>query len=90
VSLAAKRAALSDPAVDVAFKALLVFQLAAIDRETGPRFLDPPDRWCCPPRWRCAAGHVSARYVQSERRGDRCLACDAPVLLTFPEDKEET
>lgn len=60
-------------------------------KETGPRFMGLPERWFeLGPRWRCANGHVSGSYIKSERLGySKCPACDSPVWLTFPEDKED-
>jgi hypothetical protein len=51
-------------------------------------FLGIPDRWFERPLWRCRAGHLSNRILKSELKGDLCLACQEPVLLTFPEDQE--
>lgn len=61
----------------------------ALAREEGPFFMGVPERWLDDPTWRCASGHVSKRYLKSEATGrDLCLACRAPVRLTFPEDRE--
>lgn len=52
-----------------------------------------PDRWFAAPGplFRCTQGHVSARVLKSEALGrDACLACMEPVLITFPEDKDDT
>ena len=59
--------------------------------EPGPRFMGLPDRWCeAPgPRFRCTSGHVSTCILESEEHGDQCLACYAPVVLTFPEDFDD-
>lgn len=59
--------------------------------EPGPKFMKLPDRWFDPPgpRFRCTNGHVSRCLLKSEERGDICLACGAPVLLTFPEDFDD-
>ncbi len=54
-------------------------------------FMDLPDRWYEKPgpKWRCSNGHVSVRYLKSERLGyNACLECFEPVHLTFPEDEE--
>ena len=51
-------------------------------------FLSIPDRWYDDPTWRCVNGHISKRYLKTDR-GGTCLACGKPVLLTCPEDKEE-
>lgn len=51
-------------------------------------FLGLPDRWCEAGKFRCRTGHVSVRILKSETRGDLCLSCQEPVLLTFPEDTE--
>lgn len=59
--------------------------------ETGPRFLDMPERWLRDPKWRCSRGHVMTMYIKSERLCDNvCSTCAAPVWLTFPEDTERT
>jgi hypothetical protein len=60
-------------------------------QESGETFLGLPERWmdARPPRMRCVNGHVSTRVLKSERLGrTACLACGAPVRLTFPEDTE--
>lgn len=73
-----------------------LIELAA-EKETGPFFLGFPERWLDAPRWRCAQGHVSGRYLNSEEHGlYLCLGCyakgkeseDFRVWLTFPEDTE--
>ncbi len=58
------------------------------ERSGAAMFLGRPDRWYEAGRWRCPNDHVSARYLKTESRGAICLACDAPVCLTFPEDIE--
>jgi hypothetical protein len=63
--------------------------IEADEKETGPRFMGLPDRWYDNPTWRCENGHVSKRYLKSEKyNGNVCLACFSSVWLTFPEDKE--
>lgn len=47
-----------------------------------------PDYWFDDYHSRCTNGHVSTRILMSEERGDLCLACRAPVLLTYPTDSE--
>lgn len=54
----------------------------------APMFMGIPDRWYDDAWWRCGDGHVSRRYLRTEERGDRCLACDRRVWLTWPEDVE--
>lgn len=55
--------------------------------ETGPLFMSWPDRWWEAHLWRCPNGHVSSTVLRSEALGrDACLACRAPLHLTFPED----
>lgn len=54
-----------------------------------PLFLRLPDHWFERTHWRCTEGHVSRRYLKSEERGDSCLACLAPVVLTFPGDTDD-
>ncbi len=51
-------------------------------------FLGIPDRWCERSKWRCSNGHISNIILKSDAKGDLCLACYEPVLLTFPEDEE--
>lgn len=53
-------------------------------------FLAIPDRWYDPPgpKFRCENDHVSTTILKSEERGDLCLACLAPVCMTFPEDRD--
>jgi hypothetical protein len=68
--------------------ALRVWRATVIEREGGPLFMGIPDRWydAPGPRLRCTQGHVSRCVLKSEERGDLCLACQEPVLMTFPED----
>ena len=58
--------------------------------EGGEMWMGAPARWIDEgPRWRCANDHVSRMYLKSERRGGAvCLACFAPLCLTFPEDED--
>lgn len=53
-------------------------------------FMGIPDFWYDKPRWRCPNNHVSSRYLMTETRGDRCLQCQEPVMLTFPTDRDYT
>lgn len=47
-------------------------------------FLGLPDRWYEDgPHWGCRNGHVSHRYLKTER-GDKCLACGDWVSLIDP------
>lgn len=50
-------------------------------------FMGKPDRWYEHFTVRCEHGHVS-KMVLKTNQGDACLACGAPVLLTFPEDTD--
>ena len=77
------------------------WQAGAIGREPGPMFMGIPERWYAdgpdrpyghPDRgakFRCVNGHVSTRILKTECRGDRCLACDGNLVMTFPEDKDD-
>lgn len=48
-----------------------------------------PDRWYENTKYRCENGHVSLSFLKSEAlRSDVCLACQKPILITFPEDEE--
>lgn len=61
----------------------------ALDKEPGPFFQGLPERWLDSPHYRCEEGHISTRYLKSERLGrSACLACGGALWLTFPEDKE--
>lgn len=53
-------------------------------------FLEIPDRWYEPHKFRCANGHVSTTVLLSEggQYRDSCLMCHEPAVLTFPEDKD--
>ena len=66
-------------------------KLIAIGKlETGTIWKGKPDRWYeYPQHWRCENDHVSVSFRMSEADGSACcLACAAPVVLTFPEDKD--
>lgn len=59
------------------------------DREIGPKEHGIPSRWWDAHVRRCCNDHVSTRVLKSEELGrDACLACRAPVYLTFPEDAD--
>jgi hypothetical protein len=63
------------------------------EAEAGaPMFMGIPDRWyeLPGPKYRCENGHVSSRVLKSERGRDSCLACGGRLLMTFPEDDENT
>ena len=51
-------------------------------------FMGKPDRWYEAYLRRCPNDHVSRMTLKTEVKGDVCLACYEPVLLTFPEDEE--
>lgn len=58
-----------------------------LDEARGPKmFLGLPDRWYDGKKFRCAKGHISTTILKSEVKGDLCLECQTPALLTFPED----
>lgn len=72
-----------------ALEALGALLRARADLEGGPSFMGWPDRWWEDHSWRCINDHVSIRVLMSEARGgDVCLACYAPLHLTFPEDRD--
>lgn len=72
------------------FSELRAWQQKRIDNEGGPLFMKRlPERWLDDPTFRCTQGHVSKRVLRSEKEGDCCLECGHPVLMTFPEDKED-
>ncbi len=51
-------------------------------RGRGDRFfMGLPDAWYESPMWACANGHVSTKYLKSERRGTICLSCQAQIWL---------
>lgn len=56
---------------------------------TGELFMDLPDAWYDNPTWACENGHISKRYLKSEKLGDVCLACSKPILLVPTETTEE-
>lgn len=59
-----------------------------IAAEPGPLFLGLPDRWYEPAHFRCLNDHVSTFILKSESKGDLCLECFAPLLMTLPEDRD--
>ncbi len=77
-------------AADTPIEALRQRRAAAMATETGPFFMGLPDRWFDDVTWRCTNGHISKCFLKSEVKGDLCLACGAAVLITFPEDVEDT
>jgi hypothetical protein len=63
-------------------------QIARAEAKSGePMFMGVPDRWFDDLTFRCTTGHVSKTILKTDR-GDECLACRAPVRITFPEDAE--
>jgi len=52
---------------------------------------DLPERWFEGDiQYRCSEGHVSPRTLKSGESGYLCRDCRLPVLVTFPEDTEES
>ncbi len=53
-------------------------------------FLAIPDYWYDKPgpKYRCVNGHVSTCILKSESKGDLCLECYGPLMMTFPNDKD--
>lgn len=65
------------------------WQLKAMAKETGAKFMGFPERWFDDLTWRCENGHVSKVYLKSEGLGRAaCLECSAPIWMTYPEDTE--
>jgi hypothetical protein len=56
------------------------------DREDSPKENGRPTRWWDTGKFRCTNDHVGTNVLKTENEGDRCLTCQAPVFLTFPED----
>ncbi len=53
-------------------------------------FMGLPDLWYDDLTWGCENGHISSRYLKSERYGgDVCLCCYKPVILVAPLTTEE-
>jgi len=44
-------------------------------------FMGKPDAWYEDLHWFCTNGHVSGRFLKSEKRGDCCLACGERVIM---------
>lgn len=61
---------------------------AWIEKTGEPTFLGIPESWYEPVRFRCEKGHVSRTILKSEERGDLCLACFSPVMITWPGDQD--
>jgi hypothetical protein len=57
------------------------------DEPLEPLTMGRPNRWLRVLRFRCLAGHVTGGVL---RDMPRCRTCDAPALLTFPEDTGAT
>ena len=85
----------------VTVDSLRCLQAELISYESGPSFLGIPERWYAdgpdkpyghPDRgakFRCVNGHVSRMILKSECFGDLCLACQGPLVMTFPEDVDD-
>ena len=69
-------------------RTVLATRAEAEGRAGALMFMGRPDRWWETHHWRCPNDHVSIRVLLSEERGDLCLACREPVVLTFPEDRD--
>lgn len=52
-------------------------------------FLGIPDAWYDARKFRCVNNHVSRAILKTEA-GDACLACGAPLVITFPTDEDGT
>jgi len=66
--------------------AYILREMADVEIQDGaPVFMKWPDRWYEGGRWRCANDHVSTSTLKTDK-GSRCLACQTPVHMTFPED----
>jgi hypothetical protein len=46
-------------------------------------FMGIPDSWFENPQWMCKNGHVSGRYLKTDK-GALCLACGECVILMPP------
>ncbi len=58
-------------------------------KEDEPLFLGLPEAWADDLTFACENGHVSTRYLKSERQGfDACLECGKNVLLVPPSTTE--
>ena len=55
----------------------------------GELFMGLPDSWYEKPTWACAMGHLSYRYLKSEKLGDVCLSCRKSIVLVPPDTTEE-
>lgn len=69
-----------------------VFDRLVIWRDSqicGELFIGLPDAWYEKPTWACENGHISHRYLKSEKEGCICLACMKPIVLVPPETTEE-
>lgn len=61
-------------------------EAAKAEEATGEKmFLGKPERWFEDVSWGCTTGHVSRTILKCEEDGDRCLECNAPVLMIPPE-----
>lgn len=79
----------------ISFKLLqdYILSLRKKEEENGSKmFLGIPDFWFEKPgpKYRCQNDHVSRTILKTDGNGDRCLACGGNVLMTFPEDKDNT
>lgn len=63
--------------------------LAKQEKDSGAdMFLGLPDSWYEPATFACENGHISTRYLKSEKLGEVCLACHKPLYLV-PQITEE-
>lgn len=81
-----------DPELVARFDACLRKMITYREKEKaegGEMFMGTPDRWFEGGLRRCVNDHVSRMVLKSEALGRHaCLACGAPVFMTFPEDKD--
>lgn len=77
-----------DPGLDQLVSSIKALRLEW--QEAGyPMFLGIPDAWYDGHKFRCPNNHVSRTILKTDR-GDACLACGAPVVITFPTDEDGT
>jgi len=62
---------------------LRTWRARLVTRERGEIFCGLPVRWLKKPHFRCTDGHVAMNT-----RDGHCVGCDAPCVVTFPEDDD--
>jgi hypothetical protein len=75
--------------MNISLTELVAWRDGAAAKTPGEAFLGLPDAWYDDVHLFCRNGHVSKRYLKSEKHGAICLACRESVVLGPKLDEDE-